>query len=289
MIQQINLGDITIQQVVEQQGPIFDVFEFFPTLTVDRLDENRDWLEPVFIDPASQKVVLCVQSYIVRTPHHTILIDSCVGNQKHRPSRPAWHMMNSNQYEKNFKAAGLAFEDIDFVMCTHLHTDHVGWNTRLEDGRWIPTFPNAKYIFAERELSFWSERAETVPDSCPWVLDSVLPIVDAKRAEIVRSDHCLNDHVQLVPSPGHTIDHFSVQVGKTGHNALITGDMVHSPLQARYPELGMFSDYDSDQAGRTRRELFSRYCDTATLMCTAHFPSPSTGRITRHGDGFGIA
>ena len=89
MIQQINLGDITIQQVVEQQGPIFDVFEFFPTLTVDRLDENRDWLEPVFIDPASQKVVLCVQSYIVRTPHHTILIDSCVGNQKHRPSRPA--------------------------------------------------------------------------------------------------------------------------------------------------------------------------------------------------------
>ena len=128
-----------------------------------------------------------------------------------RPSRPAWHMMSSKQYETNFKAAGLAFEDIDFVMCTHLHTDHVGWNTKLENGRWVPTFPNAKYIFAERELSFWTERAETEPGSCPWVSDSVLPIVDAKKAEIVRSDHCLNDDVQLVPSPGHTIDHFSVQ------------------------------------------------------------------------------
>ncbi|MGI9410107.1 MAG: MBL fold metallo-hydrolase, partial [Hyphomicrobiaceae bacterium] len=245
-------------------------------------------LEPQFVDPATNKIILCVQSYVVRTSHHTILIDSCVGNHKNLPVRPMWHQMKSDRYEANFKAAGLSFEDIDFVMCTHLHTDHVGWNTRLEDGRWIPTFPNAKYVFADRELAFWTEKAKTDPESCPWVLESVLPIVDAKRVEMVRSDHWLNDEVQLLPSPGHTIDHFSVLVGKTGSDALITGDMVHSPLQARFPELGMMSDYDSELAGRTRREIFGRFCDTSTLMCTAHFPSPSTGRVRRWDDGFQI-
>ena len=289
MPQPIKLGDITIEQIVEQDDPIFGVFEFFPDLAPELLEENRDWLEPVFLDPESQCINLCVQSYIVRTPHHTILIDSCVGNHKPRGNRPMWHMMNSPRYEENFKAAGLTFEDIDFVMCTHLHTDHVGWNTRLEDGRWVPTFPNARYIFADRELSFWTEKAKTAPESCPWMADSVFPIIDARKAEIVKSDHWLNDHVQLIPSPGHTIDHYCVQVGAAGNDALITGDMVHSQLQARYPELGMFSDYDSVLAGQTRRDLFGRFCDTSTLMCTAHFPSPSTGRVTRWDDGFKIA
>ncbi|MGI9463995.1 MAG: MBL fold metallo-hydrolase [Aestuariivirgaceae bacterium] len=289
MPQPISLCNISIEQVVEQQAPFFGVFDFFPALAPALLEEHRHWLEPVFIDPQSQQVILCVQSYIVRTPHHTILIDSCVGNHKPRPTRPMWHMMNSNRYEANFKATGLTFEDIDFVMCTHLHSDHVGWNTRLENGRWVPTFPNAKYVFADRELTFWSEKAASDPDSCAWMADSVLPIVEAKRAEIVKSDHWLSDDVQLIPSPGHTIDHYSVHVGTAGRDALITGDMVHSPLQARYPELGMFSDYDSALAGQTRRALFARFCDTSTLMCTAHFPSPSTGRITRWDDGFRIA
>ncbi len=285
----IALGDITIERIVEQEGPFFDVFEFFKDLDPEILREHRDWLHPVFVDVENSKLNLCIQSYILRTPHHTILVDSCVGNHKPRPARPMWDMMASDRYEKNFKASGLTFEDIDYVMCTHLHTDHVGWNTRLEDGRWVPTFPNARYVFADRELAFWSEKAATDPDSCLWVTDSVLPIVDANKAEIVKSDHWLNDHVQLIPSPGHTIDHYSVLAGKTGADALITGDMVHSPLQGRYPELGMFSDYDSAMAGRTRREIFGRFCDTSTLLCTAHFPSPSTARVTQWGDAFRLA
>jgi glyoxylase-like metal-dependent hydrolase (beta-lactamase superfamily II) len=289
MARGIEIGDITISQIVEQEGPFFGVFDFFPDLTAELLEENRAWLEPVFLDPASQKVNLSIQSYVVRTPHHTILIDSCVGNHKPRPSRPIWHMMNSDRYESSFREAGLTFDDIDYVMCTHLHTDHVGWNTRLDNGHWVPTFPNARYVFAERELEFWTAKAETEPESCPWVVDSVLPIVDAKKAEIVSSDHCLNDHVTLLPTPGHTIDHYSVHVGKAGSDALIGGDMIHSPLQARYPELGMFSDYDSALAGRTRRDVFGRFCDQSTLICTAHFPSPSTGRVTRWDDGFRIA
>ncbi len=289
MIGCFDAGGVSIQRVIEQEEPLFDIDYFFPGLQPEILEEHRHWLEPTFLDPATQMLTLCIQSYIVRTPHHTILIDTCVGNHKHRPIRPMWHQNESKKYEQNFAAAGLRFDEIDYVMCTHLHTDHVGWNTRLENGRWVPTFPNAKYVFAERELAYWSERFAEDSDSAPWMDDSVFPILEAKKAEIVKTNHWLNDLVQLIPTPGHTIDHFSVLVGKSGEDALITGDMVHSPLQARYPEIGMFSDYDSALAGRTRREVFGRFCDTSTLMCTAHFPSPSTGRITRWEDGFRIA
>jgi glyoxylase-like metal-dependent hydrolase (beta-lactamase superfamily II) len=286
MTNPLRLGDVKIDSVVEYEAPLFDVFDFFPALKREMLDEHRAWLEPKYIDPATGKVVLCVQSYIVRTPHHNILIDTCVGNHKPRPARPFWHMMSSDRYERGLAAAGLSVHDIDYVMCTHLHVDHVGWNTRLENGRWMPTFPKARYLFADRELQHWTEKSEQDPASFPWIVDSVLPVIAAGRAEAVRSDHVLNDLVRLVPTPGHTIDHFSVHVGKPGADALITGDFIHSPLQARIPDLGMRADYDSAQAGRTRRAIFERFAEEPTLMCTAHFPSPSTGRFVQKGDAF---
>lgn len=286
MARGIAVGDISIQRIVEQEAPFFDPMFFFPKLTKEVLEENRSWMQPRFIDPATGKLVLCIQSYVVRTKHHNILIDTCVGNHKPRPARPFWDMMNSDAYEKGLAATGLTVNDIDYVMCTHLHVDHTGWNTRLENGRWVPTFPKAKYVFADRELAFWTERHAKDPAACPWVTDSVLPIVEARRTEVVKSDHALNDHVVLIPTPGHTIDHYAVHVGKPGADAVITGDMIHSPLQARYPELGMMADYDSAIAGATRRKFFGRFADTSTLVCTGHFPSPSVGRFTKWGDGF---
>jgi glyoxylase-like metal-dependent hydrolase (beta-lactamase superfamily II) len=256
MTTHIGLGDITIHRIVEQEAPLFGVSDFFPSLTKEMLEENRAWLEPRFVTEG--KVVLCVQSYIVRTPHHTIMVDSCVGNHKSRPTRPFWHMMKSEQYAKNLAAAGFAVSDIDYVMCTHLHGDHVGWNTRLENGRWVPTFPNARYLFADRELEYWSQKEKEDASKVPWMTDSVLPIVAASRHEIVKSDHALSELVQLIPTPGHTIDHFSVHVGKSGQDAVITGDMIHSPIQARYPELVHFIDYDGRQGVETRRKVFQR-------------------------------
>jgi glyoxylase-like metal-dependent hydrolase (beta-lactamase superfamily II) len=288
MTTHVTLGDITIHRVVELQGAFFPALEFFPTLTPALLEANLDWLKPAYLDDAG-KLILCIQSYIVRTPHHNILIDSCVGNHKPRPARPAWHMRVSDQYEKNLAATGLGVADIDYVMCTHLHVDHVGWNTRLDNGRWVPTFPKAKYLFADRELAFWTEREKADPSRHPWITDSVLPIVAANRAETIRSDHVLDELVRLIPTPGHSIDHFAVHVGKPGQDALIAGDMIHSPLQARYPELGMFADYDSAEGGRTRRKVLERFCGSATLLCTVHFPEPSMGRITRWEDGFKVA
>jgi glyoxylase-like metal-dependent hydrolase (beta-lactamase superfamily II) len=282
----ITLQDITVYPVVEQQGAFFDAMEFFPTLSKELLEENRAWLEPTFIDPASGRLVLCVQSFVIKTPQHNILIDSCVGNHKPRPARPFWNMMNSDRFEKNLAAAGLGVNDIDYVMCTHLHVDHVGWNTRLENGRWVPTFPKAKYVMADQELAYWTKMETEEPSAVPWITDSVLPIVAAKRAQIVKSDFALEDSVQFIPTPGHTIDHYSVLVGRPGRDALITGDMIHSPIQGRYPGLGMRADYDSRQAGETRRKVFDRFCEEPTLLCVTHFPSPSTGRVRRWGEGY---
>jgi glyoxylase-like metal-dependent hydrolase (beta-lactamase superfamily II) len=282
----IVLKDVTIHPVVEQQGSFFDPMEFFPSLTKETLEENRSWLEPAFIDPSSGRLVFCVQSFVVKTGSQNILIDTCVGNHKPRPAWPFWNMMNSDRFERGLAAAGLTVNDIDYVMCTHLHVDHVGWNTRLENGRWVPTFPRAKYVMTDRELAYWTEKEKNNPSGVPWITDSVLPIVAAQRTQIVKSDFALNESIQLIPTPGHTIDHYSVLVGAPGRDALITGDMIHSPIQGKYPELSMRADYDCRQSALTRRTVFERFCDEPTIMCVVHFPSPPTCRVRRWGDGY---
>jgi glyoxylase-like metal-dependent hydrolase (beta-lactamase superfamily II) len=279
------VGDMTIHRVIEQEEPLFDPLTFFPSLTKETLEENRGWLEQAqALDAKTGMLSLCIQSYVIRTPHHTILVDSCVGNDKERPTRPFWHRKSDDRWMRSLAATGLSVDDIDFVMCTHLHVDHVGWNTRLENGRWVPTFPKARYIFAEKELAYWT--AEHAREPNPVIADSVLPVVEAGRADVVRSDHVLNDHIRLTPTPGHTPDHYAVEIGKGRTEAVMSGDLIHSPLQARYPELSMRADSDQAQSAVTRRKFLECHCEARTLVCTAHFPSPSHGRFSRWGEGF---
>ncbi len=242
------------------------------------------WMEDGAYDAKTGNCVLCFQSYVVKTPHHNILVDACIGNDKTFPLRPSWNGKKDGNWMAALNAAGLTVNDIDFVMCTHLHGDHVGWNTRLENGRWVPTFPKARYLFSKKEYDYWSGVHQKTPlDN---ISESVLPVIEANRAELVTSDHELNDHIRLTPTPGHTPDHFAVCAGRGGDQAVFTGDLIHSPIQARYPELVMRVDTDRDQAVTTRRRFFERYCDTETLCCTMHFPSPSVGHVKRWGDGF---
>jgi glyoxylase-like metal-dependent hydrolase (beta-lactamase superfamily II) len=232
---------------------------------------------------AQDVLILCFQSYVVKTPHHTILVDSCIGNDKPRP-RPKWNMRSDDTYMRALAAAGISAGEIDFVMCTHLHPDHVGWNTRLENGRWVPTFPSAPYVFAKSEFDFWTEQHAKAP--VPPFNDSVLPVVEARRADIVRDDYEIGDHARILPTPGHTPGHVAFGFGRGSDDAVVSGDLMHSPLQARYPELSVKFDVDHAQAARTRRDFLERYCDTDTLCCTAHFPSPSAGKIRRWRNGF---
>src|SRR6267143_903526 len=280
------VGHLTIHRLIEQETTFLPALEMLPGLTPELLAENRAWMQKAGALDDKDVLILCFQSYVVKTPHHTILIDSCIGNDKPRPQRPKWNMKTDDTYARALAAAGISVGDIDYVMCTHLHVDHVGWTTRLENGRGVPTFPKAKYIMADRELAYWTQREKDDPAGVPWITDSVLPIIAAQRAQIVKSDFALNERVQFIPTPGHTIDHYSVLVGQPGRDALITGDMIHSPIQGKYPELGMRADYDSRAAGQTRRKVFDRFCEEATLMCVTHFPSPSTGRVRRWGDGY---
>jgi glyoxylase-like metal-dependent hydrolase (beta-lactamase superfamily II) len=265
----LSVGDLTIHRIIEQETTFLPALEMLPGLTPDLLAENRAWMREAAALDAQDVLILCFQSYVVKTPHHTILLDSCIGNDKPRP-RPKWNMISAG--------------DIDFVMCTHLHPDHVGWNTRLENGRWVPTFPNARYVFAKNEFDYWTEEHAKTP--VPPFNDSVLPVVEARRADIVRNDYEIGDHVRILPTPGHTPGHVAFTFGRGRDDAVVSGDLMHSPLQARYPDLSVKFDVDQTQSARTRRDFLERYCDTDTLCCTAHFPSPSAGKIRRRGNGF---
>jgi len=199
------VGDLTIQRVIEQETSFVPALEMLPGLTPEVLAENRAWMREAKALDEQDVLLLCFQSYVVKTPHHTILIDSCIGNDKPRPNRPKWNMKTDDTYLRALNAAGVSVDDIDFVMCTHLHVDHVGWNTRMENGRWVPTFPKARYVFAKREYDHWF--AENAKTEIPPFADSVLPVVEANRHELVGNDHQIGDHVRILPTPGHTPGH----------------------------------------------------------------------------------
>ena len=283
MRRQFAVEDMTIHRIVEKEYGFERMTQFLPTLSPALLDENRSWLEPSALDPTSDRAIFCFQSYVVRTPHHNVLIDACIGNDK--TSRyPEWHHKTDTAWMNALAAAGLGVDDIDFVMCTHLHGDHIGWNTRLENGRWVPTFGKARYLLSKKEYEYWEGQHRKTP--IPGIAESVLPVIEAKRAELVASDQALDDHIRLLPTPGHTPDHFAVAIGRQGDAAVFTGDLIHSPLQTRYPELSSRADSDPARAAETRRRFLERYCDTGSLFCAMHFPSPSVGRLRRWGDGF---
>ena len=274
----LSAGDLTIHRIIEQETTFLPALEMFPALKPELLAQNRPRLQKAGALDANDVLILCFQSYVVKTPHHTILVDSCIGNDKPRP-RPVWNMKTDDNYMRGLAAAGISVGDIDFVMCTHLHVDHVGWNTRLENGRWVPTFPNARYVFGKSEFDYWVE--QNAKAAVPPFVDSVLPVVEANKAEIVRDDYAIGDHVRILPTPGHTPGHVAFTFGRGRDHAVMSGDLMHSPLQTHHPEISAKFDVDQAAAAATRRSFLERYCDTDTLCCTAHFPSPSAGKIRR--------
>jgi glyoxylase-like metal-dependent hydrolase (beta-lactamase superfamily II) len=285
---QRQLGNIVLNRIIESEGadPFFDPLEFFPETTPEDWARHKAWMQPRAVDPASGKLVLAIQSFLVRTRHHTVLIDTCVGDHKPR-SVPSWNMTASGKFLANLAAAGVQPEAVDYVICTHLHRDHVGWNTRLRDGRGVPTFPNATYVFSRKEYDYWETQLGQRPNE-GWA-DSVLPVVEAGRVAWVANDYALDDEVWLEPTPGHTPDHVSVRLASNGAQAVITGDLIHTPVQCMEPTWAMRADFDRELARKTRRAFLERYCATDVLVCATHFPSPSLGHIVPRGDAFWFA
>lgn len=283
MVQTLQLGDLRIDCIVEGEASLRPALAMLRGLTPEVLDENRAWLQPQALDEQDY-IRVKFTSCLVRTPHHTILIDTCGGNEKPRPNFPIFHMKTDTRFMDGLKAAGVGPEQIDYVLCSHLHVDHVGWNTKLENGRWIPTFPNARYVFDQTEYDYW--QAENAKAENPVFLDSVLPVVEAGKAEIVGSDHGIGDHVRLLPTPGHTPGHVSIALGRERTDAVYSGDIIHSPLQARYPEMSMAFDVDPDRSAVTRRSFLEQFAETDTICCFNHFALDPVSRVKRWGDGF---
>ena len=282
------IGDFTLDRVVESEEPLIAAADFFPDSEADVVDSLRDWLQPKHMCPDTGKLVLCMQSYVVRTGRTNILVDACVGNDKERVNFPHWNRAQF-PYLAALATAGLRPEDIDVVLCTHLHVDHVGWNTRLVDGRWVPTFPNARYIFARREYDHWQEEMRTDPAAAhPLAFaDSVLPVMEAGKATLVDMDHEIDHGVWFEPAPGHTPGNVVVNLKSGDASAVLSGDVVHHPLQLVRPEWSSRACADRAHSAATRRALLERLAETDTLLAPAHFASPSIGRVTRKGDAFG--
>lgn len=281
------IGEINWHRIIEAEEPEFDIGFLLPDATPDDVDPHRHWMEPRFLEPGTGKLVMATQSYVLRTRHHVILIDSCVGNDKERRFYPPWSGLNGTRYLENLASIGLTPDDIDFVMCTHLHADHVGWNTRLVDGRWVPTFPNARYLFARTEFDYWTalnKKGKKYSDGC--IDDSVLPVVEAGQADIVADDYAFNDEVSFAPTPGHTPGHVGIRLSSAGENAILSGDVVHTPIQCREPGWSAVGCADRALSAVTRRTFLDQVCETDTLVMTGHFPSPSVGHVRRHGDAF---
>lgn len=233
------------------------------------------WLEPHFMD-SDGYLIFVVQAFIVDTGSRKIVVDTCIGNDKETGVEP-WDNMQTSFLE-DMAAAGYPAEEIDTVMCTHLHVDHVGWNTRLVDGKWIPTFPNARYLAARSEWEFWSEHE----DEHGFDLvrkQSIQPVVDAGLLDLVEWDHEVTPEVHLEPTPGHTPGHVSVVVESNGAKAIITGDCIHHPVQLTRPEWCSSADNDPEHALNTRKSLIEKYVDSGAVFIGSHFPAPTGGRI----------
>jgi glyoxylase-like metal-dependent hydrolase (beta-lactamase superfamily II) len=272
------VGDLRIDRIVEFNEPIFRLEEFFDEATPEAVAPHRHWLEPWALDPTSGKMVLPVLTYLVRTRRHTILIDTCIGCGKSSDVVPEWKNLQHETWLAGLLAAGIRPETVDYVFCTHLHLDHCGWNTRRIDGRWVPTFPKARYIISRAEYA----AAEAENGSV--FRENVLPVMEAKQAVLVDMDYALDDELWLAPAPGHTPGHVAVHLASKGARAVMCGDIMHTPLQVAEPAWSPSFDHDRALSTATRTSFLETHCGTDTLVLTAHFPLPSVGHVVPHAE-----
>jgi glyoxylase-like metal-dependent hydrolase (beta-lactamase superfamily II) len=282
------IGNATIEKVEEICGAGFKPARMFPKFDQEAFDAQKGWMVPNHVEPGSDRLVGSVHTWVVKTGKHTILIDTCLGNHKDRHN-PGWNKLNTPFLER-LQACGCHPDSVDFVMCTHLHVDHVGWNTRLENGRWVPTFMNAKYLFAKREYAHWETEHKTkgLETNGGSFDDSVLPVVDAGKAVMIDSDHQPDPLLTIKDYPGHTPGSIAINLKDGGRQACFSGDIMHHPIQVYHPDWSSQFCSDQDLSAKSRRKLLEDCSESGALLCPAHFPGANAGFITPQGNAFRI-
>lgn len=276
------IGDVTVTRIVEMEMSGGTRF-LLPQATYDAIREIP-WLFPHFAEE-SGKLKMSIHALVVEAPGRRIIVDTCIGNDKRREMGP-WSNLQTT-FLADLEAAGFARDSIDTVLCTHLHVDHVGWNTMLVDGEWVPTFPNARYLIGRAEYDYWRAEEEGVEDvSTSYFHDSVRPVWDAGLVDLVETDHRVCDEVSLEPTLGHTPGHVSIRIRSKGEEALITGDFTHHPCQMARPEWAAEVDFDKAASTATRKRVYGALAGTQTLVIGTHFAAPCAGHVVKDGEAW---
>jgi glyoxylase-like metal-dependent hydrolase (beta-lactamase superfamily II) len=271
------VGAVTVTRMIERRTELAPS-DFLPSANDLQLAAHADWLKPWALDDAGQ-LLFAIQAIGVEYAGQKIVVDTCVGPRR-LPEIYAW-VANDGSFITALTEAGFGRDDVDLVICTHLHFDHVGWNTILEGGRWLPTFRRARYLVAKTEYDYWKAASEEdqASQSVFNLEDAVTPLFDAGVVDLVDTDHRVNDAVRLLPTPGHTPGHVSVRIGSGGEEALITGDCAHHPVQLAEPDWFSLADNDRGLSSATRRRLIADFADTRVLIIGTHFRPPTAGHL----------
>ena len=275
------VGGVGVTKIVELEVTGGSRF-LLPQATYDEI-LPIEWLRPDFADGRG-RLKMSIHALVVDTGRRRILVDTCLGNDKENRRIPSWNGLQT-RFLADLPAAGYPRETIDTVLCTHLHVDHVGWNTMLVDGSWVPTFPNARYLMGRVEFEHWRAQHER-EDMQAVFADSVAPVRNAGLVDLVETDHRVCDEVRLVPTPGHTPGHVSVEIASAGEEALITGDFMHHPCQMARPDWSSTADSDPEQARQTRGRMLAGLADTPTLVIGTHFAGRTAGHVVPDGNAF---
>ena len=278
------IGEVTVTKLVELEVTGGSRF-ILPQATYEEILPIA-WLQPDFADERG-RLKMSIHALVVEAPSRRIIVDTCLGNDKENRRIPTWNKLQTS-FLADLAAAGYARETIDTVVCTHLHVDHVGWNTMLVDGRWVPTFPKARYLMGRVEYAHWTSQLER-EDIAAVLADSVTPVRDGGLVDLVETDHRVCDEISLVPTAGHTPGHVSVRIASCGEEALITGDFMHHPCQIARPEWSSTADSDPLLARRTREQMLTRLAGTPTLVIGTHFAGRTAGHVVRDGAAFRLA
>jgi len=281
---QWRIGAVTVTKIVELEVTGGSRF-LLPQATYEEI-LPIEWLQPDFADERG-RLKMSIHALVVETPGRRIIVDICLGNDKENRRIPTWNQTQTS-FLADLAAAGYARETIDTVVCTHLHVDHVGWNTMLVDGHWVPTFPKARYLMGRVEYRHWTTQRER-EDMAVVLADSVAPVWAAGLVDLVETDHRICDEISLVPTPGHTPGHVSLRIASMGEEALITGDFMHHPCQIARPDWSSTADSDPAEARLTRERMLTGLADTSILVICTPFAGRTAGHIVPDGGAFRLA
>ncbi len=276
------IGDVTVKRIVEMELPVkyHPKYSFLPKATPEAL-RTMPWLYPHFVN-ADDALMLSIHALLVEAGDLRLVVDTCVGNDK--PRGLTRNLPLATPFLEHLAAAGWSRESVNAVVCTHLHVDHVGWNTMKDGDRWVPTFPNARYLIGKVEYEHWQQEGDGEQQAI--LSDSVKPVFDAGLAQMVEMNHRISPELRLMPTTGHTPGHVSVVIESKGETAIITGDMMHHPCQVTHPDWPDNFDSDGAAAHATREAFVKDFADKPVLIIGTHFAAPTAGHIRKEGDGY---